>query len=266
MLRSMWTAASGMKAQQFNIDTISNNLANVNTTGFKTNRAEFKDLFYSNMKRSNRVDDAGRPVNLEVGHGTMPVATKRKFTTGSFLHTEGECDLALNGDGFFVIDLGDGQLRYTRDGSFKLSSDGQGAALVTSEGYYVMDDGDSPIEFGDGFTDIIIDERGRIFTRNEGDEEANEVGRLKLVKFANPEGLHIEGGNLYRVSDSSGEAIEIDEDNVDTMVVQGYLEASNVQIVDEMVRMITAQRAYEINSKSITTSDEMLQIANNLKR
>ncbi len=265
-MRSMWTAASGMKAQQFNIDTISNNLANVNTTGYKTSRAEFKDLFYANMKRTNRVDDGGRPIHLEVGHGTMPVATKRTFTTGSFIHTEGPLDVALNGDGFFAIDLGDGNVRYTRDGSFKLSSEGTGGMLVTSEGYPVLEQGESTIEFDDNFRDIIIDERGYIFTKGADDDEATEVGRLRLVRFPNPEGLEILGGNLYKQSDSSGEPIEIEDNDTQTRVVQNYLESSNVQIVDEMVKMITAQRAYEINSKSITTSDEMLQIANNLKR
>ena len=259
-MRSMWTAASGMKAQQFNIDTISNNLANVNTTAFKSGRAEFKDLFYANMRRSNRTNDTGRPIGLEVGHGTMPVATKRKFTNGSFIHTENQLDVALNGDGFFAIQVGD-KVKYTRDGSFKLSFNGGGTSLVTSEGYRVLGVDD----FDEETTEIIIDERGNVYTRNK-DDEIEEAGRLQLVRFPNPEGLEIEGGNLYRTTENSGDAVEIEEDDTETAVVQGYLEASNVEIVDEMVKMITAQRAYEINSKSITTSDEMLQIANNLKR
>ena len=137
-MRSLWTAATGMKAQQFNIDTIANNLANVNTTSYKVKRAEFKDLFYANIKRANINDEGGRPVNLEVGHGVMPVATKGDFRPGSFLETQGEFDCAIDGPGFFVVELPNGDLRYARDGSFKLSVDGDEATLVTSEGYYIL--------------------------------------------------------------------------------------------------------------------------------
>ncbi len=265
-MRSLWTAASGMKAQQFNIDTISNNLANVNTTAFKSNRAEFKDLFYANLKRTNMTDEGGRPVNLEVGHGTMPVATKRNFGNGSFIHTESPFDLALNGEGFFAVELPNGELRYTRDGSFNISIDGDTATLVTSEGYYVLDDGEQPIEFDARMKDISIDQFGYITGLDEDGEIVDDGIQISLYKFLNPEGLQSEGQNLYRETVSSGFAEFIEEDEFDTQIVQGYLEASNVQIVDEMVKMITAQRAYEINSKSITTSDEMMQIANNLKR
>lgn len=264
-MRSLWTAATGMKAQQFNIDTISHNLSNVNTTAYKGNRAEFKDLFYANLKRSNMAFDSNRPINLEVGHGTMPVATKRDFRNGSYIDSQGPFDVALNGPGFFAVQLPNGDTRYTRDGSFKLSIDGDEATIVTSEGYFVQSEDDDEITFDVGLKDITIDELGYIYGLDE-DEEDVEIGRLKLVNFLNPEGLQAQGSNLYRRTASSGEEVLLEAEEMETTVAQGYLEASNVQVVDEMVKMITAQRAYEINSKAITTSDEMMQIANNLKR
>lgn len=264
-MRSLWTAATGMKAQQFNIDTISNNLANVNTTSYKVQRAEFKDLFYANIKRANINEDQGRPVNLEVGHGVMPIATKRDFRTSSFVETQGAFDFAINGEGFFGIELPNGDFRYTRDGSFKLSIDGSEATLVTSDGYIVLSEDDDEIIIEEGVRDISVDELGYIYGLDE-DGESIEIGRLKLVNFMNPEGLQSEGANLYKTTTASGEEIFLEAEEMNTKVLQGYLEASNVQVVDEMVKMITAQRAYEINSKTITTSDEMMQMANNLKR
>ncbi len=264
-MRALWTAATGMKAQQFNIDTIAHNLANVNTTSYKVQRAEFKDLFYQNIKRSNVNDDGGRPVNLEVGHGVMPIATKRDFRTSSFIDTQGTFDFALNGEGFFAVELPNGDIRYTRDGSFKLSVDGDEMAIVTSEGYYVLSEDEDMIVIEAGIKDVTVDELGYIFGRDE-EEEIVELGRFMFVNFMNPEGLEAKGGNLFRETDASGEPIMLEAEEMDLQVVQGYLEASNVQVVDEMVKMITAQRAYEINSKTITTSDEMMQIANNLKR
>lgn len=264
-MRSLWTAATGMKAQQFNIDTISNNLANVNTTSYKVQRAEFKDLFYANIKRANINDDQGRPVNLEVGHGVMPIATKKDFRTSSFMETQGAFDFAINGEGFFAVELPNGDIRYTRDGSFKLSIDGGEATLVTSDGYFVLSEDEDVLVIEEGVRDISVDELGYIYGKDE-DDESVEIGRLMLVNFMNPEGLQSEGQNLYRATSASGEEILLEAEEMDTRVLQGYLEASNVQVVDEMVKMITAQRAYEINSKTITTSDEMMQMANNLKR
>lgn len=264
-MRSLWTAATGMKSQQFNIDTISNNLANVNTTSYKVHRAEFKDLFYANMKRSNVVDEGGRPVNLETGHGVMPVATRRDFRNGSFLDTEGTFDLAINGSGFFAVSLPNEDVRYTRDGSFKLSIDGDEATLVTSEGYFVLSEDEDLITFDSNLRDLVVDELGYIYALDE-DNETVDLGRIMLVDFMNPEGLQSEGQNLYSRTAASGEEIFLEPEETSTTILQGYLEGSNVQIVDEMVKMITAQRAYEINSKTITTSDEMMQMANNLKR
>lgn len=264
-MRALWTAASGMKAQQFNIDTISNNLSNVNTTGYKNQRAEFKDLFYTTMRRNNIVDEGGRPVNLEVGHGVMPTATKRDFVTGSFLETNNAYDLAIDGEGFFAVQMPNGDVRYTRDGSFKLSVDYDEGMLVTSEGYIVLNENDGEIYLESGLSDVVIDDMGYI-TGVDQYGEIVELDRIKLVRFTNPEGLVSQGLNLYSDTIASGQEIPIDAEEMSGRVVQGYLESSNVQVVDEMVKMITAQRAYEVNSKTIQTADEMLQLANNLKR
>lgn len=264
-MRALWTAATGMRAQQLNIDTISNNLSNVNTTAYKTQRAEFKDLFYATIKRTNLNDDEGRPVNLEVGHGSMPVATKRDFRNGNFVETENPLDVAIDGDMFFAIQLPNGETQYTRDGSFKLSVDDDEGRIVTSEGYMVLSEDDDEIVIEDGMKDLSIDNLGYITAVDE-DGEVVELGRIKLVKFINPEGLMAEGMNLYSSTQASGEEIPIEAEDMKGKVYQGYLETSNVEVVDEMVKMITAQRAYEINSKTIQTADEMLQLTNNLKR
>ena len=195
----------------------------------------------------------------------MPVATKRDFRNGSYMDTQGAFDFALQGEGFFAVSLPNEDVRYTRDGSFKLSIDGDEATLVTSEGYFVLSEDDDLVTFDSGLKDIVVDELGYIYALDE-DDETVELGRLKLVNFMNSEGLQSEGQNLYRSTPGSGEEILLEAEEMNTKVMQGYLESSNVQIVDEMVKMITAQRAYEINSKTITTSDEMMQMANNLKR
>lgn len=265
MIRSLWTAATGMKSQQLNIDTISNNLANVNTTSYKTQRVEFKDLLYSTIKRSNLNDDQGRPVNLEVGHGVMPVATTKDFRKGGLIETQNDLDVAIDGEGFFAVSMPNGQMRYTRDGSFKLSQDGDEQTLVTSEGYFVLSEDDNEIIIETGMHDISIDQMGYILAKDE-DGEIVELGRLKFVNFPNPGGLINDGQNLYAATVASGEEGAVDAEDMDSKIIQGYLEASNVQVVDEMVKMITAQRAYEISSKTIQTSDEMLQMANNLRR
>ncbi len=265
MIRSLWTAATGMKAQQLNIDTISNNLANVNTNGYKTQRAEFKDLLYATIKKTNLLDDLGAPVNLEVGHGVMPNATTRDFRNGSLIETQNDFDFAIDGEGFFSVLLPNDQVRYTRDGSFKLSVDGDEAMLVSSEGYIVLSEDDDVILIENGMRDITVDNMGYI-TATDEDGEIVELGRLKIVDFMNPAGLLSEGQNLYSTTVASGEEILLEADEMNSKVIQKYLEASNVQVVEEMVKMITAQRAYEINSKSIQVSDEMLQQANNLRR
>ncbi|SDJ90125.1 flagellar basal-body rod protein FlgG [Natronincola ferrireducens] len=264
-MRALWTAASGMKSQQLNLDTIANNLANVNTTGYKRQKVEFKDLLYTTMKRSDLNEGIGSPVNLQVGHGVMPMATSRIFTNGNLEQTENPLDLAIEGEGFFAVETPAGEIVYTRDGNFKLSVDMDEMWLVTAEGYMVLSEFDAEIVFMEGMKNINISEMGTITAENE-DGEIEEIATIKLVKFINPEGLENIGRNLYKETIASGEAISMEDENRTSTVRQGYLETSNVQVIDEMVRMITAQRAYEINSKTIQTADDMLGMANNLKR
>ncbi|WP_425447997.1 flagellar basal-body rod protein FlgG [Dethiothermospora halolimnae] len=265
MNRSLWTAASGMRGQQLNIDTISNNLANVNTTSYKKQRVEFKDLLYSTIKRTNLNDNQGRPVNLEVGHGVMPVATTKDFANGSPVETQNPLDVAIDGGGFFAVATPNEEIRFTRDGSFKLSVDDGERILTTSEGYYILTEDEDVITVEEGMTDLNVDQLGNVTARNE-DGEIEELGRLAIIDFPNPQGLLSDGSNLYKTTEATGEPIFVEADQMKSKVLQGYLESSNVQIVEEMVKMITAQRAYEINSKSIQTTDEMMQQANNLKR
>lgn len=265
-MRALWTAASGMKAQQLNMDVISNNLANVNTTSYKRQKVEFKDLLYSNLRTANINDDGeGTPVNLQVGHGVMPVATTRMFTTGNLERTDNPFDMAIDGEGFFVIEDGDDNLFYTRDGNFKLSVEFDEMRLVTSDGRTVLSDFEDAIYFDEGMRDITVNENGVITAKTE-DGEIEEIATIALVKFINPEGLESVGKNLYVETTASGEPIFMEDEERTSDIIQCYLETSNVQIVDEMVKLITAQRAYEINSKAIQTADEMLGMANNLRR
>ncbi|MCT4509078.1 MAG: flagellar basal-body rod protein FlgG [Tepidibacter sp.] len=264
-MRALWTAASGMKSQQLNMDNISNNLANVNTTGYKKQRIEFKDLLYENIKKSNLVEGQGSPSNLQIGHGVMASATSRIFENGNLERTENPTDLALDGKGFFAIQSPNGQNLYTRDGSFKLSVDEDTKKLVTTEGYTVLSADDDEIIVENGQTDLTVDASGMVTVKNS-DEEFEELGQIKVVQFLNPSGLEAVGKNFYKSTSASGEEVVLDEEDAQTSIYQGFLETSNVQVVDEMIKMITAQRAYEMNSKSIQTADDMMQMANNLRR
>lgn len=264
MMRALWTASTGMMAQQLNVDTISNNIANVNSIGYKKARIEFKDLLYETMEKGMVKDGQGKPVNLQVGHGVKVAASTRFFSQGNMDRTENPYDLAIDGPGFFKIAGPNGEEQYTKDGSFKISVDGDTMKLVTSDGYFVQGtNGD--IDLGANVKDVIIDESGLITVRRT-DETLEEVGSLTIATFVNPAGLESIGKNLYKTSLASGEAFDAAEDGSGGGVLQGYLESSNVQVVEEMVKLIQAQRAYEINSKSIQTADEMLGMANNLRR
>ncbi|WZL73631.1 flagellar basal-body rod protein FlgG [Clostridiaceae bacterium 35-E11] len=263
-MRALWTAASGMKAQQLNVDTISNNIANVNTTSYKKQRVEFKDLLYETLSKNNLEGGIGKPVNLEVGHGVMPMATLRSFAKGNLEQTNNDLDFAIDGDGFFMVRDENDNLFYTKDGSFKLSVEDNEATLVTSEGYFVQSDA-GDIELGEDVEEITVSPNGMINVKRKGEEESEEYGQLTTVSFANPSGLEALGKNLYKETIASGEAIEAFEGEAGE-VMQGFLETSNVQVVEEMIKLITAQRAYEINSKSIQTADQMLEQANNLRR
>ncbi len=262
MMRSLWTAASGMQAQVLNIDVISNNLANVNTTGFKRGRADFQDLLYETISHAGVASSAGTkvPTGIQVGHGTRSVAIQKIFMQGDYQYTKNELDMAIEGDGFFQILQPNGEVAYTRAGAFKLSSDGQ---IVTSDGFLMEPEISIPTDS----TAISVGTDGTVSVLQAGQTAPSEIGTIELVRFVNPAGLNSIGRNLYLSTSASGEPVTgtAGEDGFGTMA-QGYLEMSNVSVLDEMVNMITAQRAYEINSKAIQAADEMLQMANNIKR
>ncbi len=262
MIRSMYTAATGMEAQQLYMDTIAHNLSNVNTNGFKRQKLEFQDLMYQTLREPGirNVEGGMAPAGIEVGLGVRPAATQRIFQQGSLNQTGNELDWAIQGEGFFQITLPDGGTAYARDGQFKLSSDG---TVVTSNGFIVFPE----VVIPEGAQDLTVTGDGLVHARLEGDQTTTEIGQLELARFINPGGLKGLGNNLFVVTEASGEPVIYGPGEEGTgVIMQGYTEASNVQIVDEMVSMITAQRAYEIVSKAIQVSEEMMQVANNLKR
>ena len=264
MMRSLWTAASGMVGQQFNIDTISNNLANVNTTGFKQNRADFEDLLYQTLRPvgASATADTEVPTGIYLGHGARPASTSKIFTQGALQATGNVTDLAIEGEGFFRVLQYDGSYAYTRDGSFKIDADGQ---VVNSNGYRFMPEIILPENFIR--ETLSVSQDGRVTVKVAGIDDPIEVGQIEIYRFINPAGLQAIGENLFRVTNATGEVIA-GRPGFDGMgkVVQNFLEMSNVSVVREMVNMIVAQRAYEINSKAIQTSDSMLATANSLKR
>ncbi len=260
MLGSLWSAASGMKAQQLNIDVTSNNLANVNTAGFKKGRAEFQDLMYRTARAAGAPVNTGSttPVGLQVGNGVRTVAVSRIFSQGDFQQTENAYDLTVEGDGFFQVQLPDGTTAYTRDGTFKVDSQGQ---LVTSEGYLLQPN----ISIPANARDVTVTGEGMVTATV--DNSAVQLGEVQIARFVNPAGLTAMGQNLFRPTDASGAPV-VGAPGTDGMgrILQGYVESSNVRVIEEMVNLIVAQRAYEANSKSIQTADEMLSGANTLKR
>ena len=262
MIRSLYTAATGMQAQQTNMDVTANNLANVNTTGFKKSRADFQDLLYQTIRTAGSPQAQGVqvPSGVQVGLGTRLAATQKMFTQGDFQETNNPLDMVIKGSGFFQVSLPSGQAAYTRDGSFQRDATGK---LVTSDGYAVQPE----ITIPAGATDISVSEDGTISVIMTGSSASQSLGQLQLANFSNPTGLKSLGQNLYQSTEASGDAvIGSPGENGTGAVDSKFLEMSNVKVVEEMVSMILAQRAYEVNSKSITTADEMLNIANNLKR
>ncbi len=259
MLRALYSAASGMQSQQMNLDVISNNLANVNTTGYKKSKIEFQDLLYQTTKAAGAEQGAGNllPTGLHIGHGSRPVATLKLFSMGELSQTGADLDVAIQGDGFFEVQLPDGTTAFTRDGALKRASDGR---VVTSEGLPVQGFQAIPA----GTTSITISPDGQVTTMGDG---GAQNFRLSLVRFANPGGLEPIGRNLYLRSESSGDAeTGSPGENGFGTIQQGYLEMSNVKVVEEMVNLIVAQRAYEINSRAVQAADEMMQMSNNLRR
>ncbi len=266
MMRALWTAGSGMTAQQLNVDVISNNLSNVNTTAYKKDRAEFKDMLYETLNRASVLDGEGKPVNLQVGHGTSIVATAKSFQTGNLEKTDNPLDFAIDGDGFFTVLGPKGEPSYTRDGNFKLSVSEDGNKLTTSNGYAVLDEAGSEIYIDVDVSKLIVSDYGELSYADETGVIVPLGQKIGIVKFSNRQGLESMGSNLYASNSASGEAIPDAEMGTISNIKQYYIESSNVQVVEEMVKLIVAQRAYEINSKAIQTADDMLGIANNLKR
>lgn len=259
MLRALFSSATGMQSQQMNLDVIANNLANVNTTGFKKSKIEFQDLLYQSTRSAGAEQGSGNqlPTGLQVGHGSRAVATSRVFTTGELTQTGEKMDVAIAGDGFFEVQMPDGTQAYTRDGAFKVASDGR---IVTSDGLPV--NGFQPVP--PGTAGITIAANGEITMDAPG---GPQNFRIQLTRFSNPAGLDGMGRNLFKETQASGppETGNPNEQGFGQLQ-QGYLEMSNVKVVEEMVNLIMAQRAYEVNSKAIQAADEMMQQSNNMKR
>ncbi len=249
-----------MSAQQMSVDNTANNLANANTTGFKRNRVAFQDLLYQRVRAAGGEDGAAPPATLQMGHGAIAVATIGTFTQGGLTETGNALDLAVNGSGFFAVQMPDGSRSYTRDGAFTLTAEG---LMVTQSGFAL----DPGIEVPPDALELQIQADGTVRALLPGESEPTELGQLELARFQNPAGLRAMGGNLFNETEASGTPIvaQPGEDGVGT-VQQGLLEASNVDVVQEMVDLISSQRAYELNSKMVQASEEMLQIANGVKR
>ncbi|HWT73941.1 MAG TPA: flagellar basal-body rod protein FlgG [Mobilitalea sp.] len=270
MMRSLWTAASGMISQQTNVDTISNNLANINTVGYKKESAEFKSLLYQTIQDQS-YDNSGdpKPYGIQVGLGVRNSAITSQYTQGALTETENDLDLAINGKGFFMVQTQDGGVAYTRNGSFQLANGTSGFTLATSDGNPVLDVNGSPIVLGDNYdtAKLTIDETGELYYPDSTGASVPTGIQIGIAQFNNPGGLQKLSNSLLKETDASGAArLEATDSSLTKSVVkQGYLESSNVQAVDEMVNLIVAQRAYEMNSKIITASDEMMKQANNLR-
>jgi flagellar basal-body rod protein FlgG len=255
MLRSLWISKTGMEAQQLQLDNISHNLANVATTGYKKSHAEFEDLIYQNLRQSGSAssDQTQLPNGLQVGLGVRPVATARDFTQGSLQQTSNTLDVAISGNGFLQVTMPDGTTGYTRDGSLKLDANGQ---VVTNNGYAVQ----PGITIPPTAQSISIASDGTVSATLPGTATPSTLGQLQLANFANPAGLDPKGENLYAETASSGTpTAAAPGTNGLGHLQQGFLETSNVNVVEELVSMISTQRAYELNSKAIQTSDQMLQ-------
>lgn len=262
MIRSLWISASGMEAQTLNIDVISNNLANVNTTGFKRSRADFQDLLYQTLRAAGAQSSMGTqvPTGIQLGQGARPVAVQKLFVQGDYQKTENQLDMAIEGDGFFQITRPNGEMAYTRSGAFKLDSQGR---IVTSDGFVMTPEITVPSDT----EEINIGSDGIVSVKLAGQSVFTELGNIELFNFPNTAGLSSIGRNLYQQTDASGSPTTgtPGQDGLGT-IAQGYLEMSNVSIMEEMVNMIVAQRAYEINSKAMQTADEMMRMASNVKR
>ena len=255
MIPSLWIAKTGLDAQQTNMDVIANNLANVNTTGFKRDRAMFADLFYQNQRTPGGQLDQNNiaPTGIQYGTGVKIVGTQKEFTVGSIQNTGQTFDVAITGQGFFQVETADGDIAYTRAGNFQKTPDG---VLTNAQGLPLV----PQIELPENVKDLQIGKDGTITATVAGETDPVELGQLTLVNFVNPAGLEAIGGNLYRETAASGEAVEgVPGEDALGQLEQGSLEGSNVQVVEEMVDMITVQRAYEMNAKMVSAANDMLK-------
>lgn len=271
MMRALYTAATGMIAQQSNVDNISNNLANVNTVGYKQEKMEFKSLLYQTLQtRTTTANGEEKPISAQVGLGTRVAANTSVYTQGAMLASESPTDFAVSGDGFFAVRGADGETYYTRAGNFVWAVSENNLMLCTNEGYPVLDSENKPIVLPQGINaeNVMVDESGHFGYMTADGAYVDMNQSFGLYQFNNPSGLEKKGTNLLAVTPASGNALnEATAANVKkSTIFHKYLEGSNVQVADEMVRLITAQRAYQLNSKAITAADEMLEQANNLRR
>lgn len=260
MIRAMMTAASGMKVQQMQVDTIANNIANVNTAAFKKNELAFREMLYETLKEPGAKTAANSmaPTGLQIGSGSEVASSVKVMRQGELQPTGSTFDMAIQGQGFFRVRLGNGDYRYTRDGSFRQDGDGQ---LVTAEGYPL----DPPVQIPTDAIEIIIGEDGTLSVAKDEGSPPETLTNISLYRFPNPTGLKAMGGNLYSETLSSGTAQAVTPgDNGTGLIRQGYQERSNVSVVDELVGLILAQRNYEINSRAIRVSDEMMQQVNQM--
>lgn len=262
MIRSLFTAATGMNAQDLNVSVIANNLANVNTVGFKKSRPEFQDLLYQTIRLVGTISPNGNqvPTGAQLGLGVKTAAIQKIFIQGDFVQTQSTLDIAIQGGGFFQISQSDGTIAYTRSGSFKLDNTGQ---IVTADGLPMEPSLTIPADA----LSISIDSQGSVSVLQPATTAPSVIGTIQLATFQNPAGLQAKGFNLFHETDASGTPA-VGDPGVDDRgsLQQGFLELSNVSVVEEMVSLITAQRAYEVNSRTVQTADEMLQIAVNMKR
>lgn len=258
MIRALFSAATGVEAQQLRVDIIANNLANVNTTGFKRVRGDFQDLLYQTERAVGTASssDTQVPTGIQVGQGTRPVATQKLFSQGDFMQTKNELDLAIEGRGFFQILQPSGEVAYSRAGAFKRDSQGR---IVNSDGYLLQPE----LTIPGNAVQVAIGPDGTVSVIQAGQISPAEIGKISLVSFLNPAGLLSLGRNLYQQSEASGQPVNGTPGNNGLgTVAQGFLENSNVNIAEELVNMISAQRAYELNARVIRVADEMLQYSN----
>jgi len=262
MIRALWTAGTGMSVNQANLDVVANNVANVNTSGYKKSRADFQDLMYTTLRLQGVTSEDGNqiPTGIQIGHGAMLAAVQKVFVQGDYQQTGNELDVAIEGKGFLQVTLPSGDRAYTRDGSLKRDSEGR---MVTSDGYPI----EPTITIPQNTTSISIQSDGTVSATVQGESSPQQIGAIELATFSNLAGLKATGKNLFLETDASGSPVvgKAGSEGLGTML-QGYLEMSNVNVMQELVNLIIGQRAYEVNTKAIQAADEMLQMTTSIRR